>query len=281
MLPRSILSAVSEKDFLAMLRVTLLALAVFVAFERTAHAQNAILAQLYGQGVHAYYSGDSLKAYDLLTKAIDGGINDPRAYYFRGLACVAAGREFESEADYRAGADLEAKGNFGPAIGQALARIQGAHRMAIENMRQQAQLDYQTTAAAKSKARYQAIDSAGSAVLREKPVPAAPVAPPKSRPAPPAAPPAVADDPFATDNSTGSAKVESKDVLADSSKDPFADDAAPAAAGGNAPAAGEDPFGGGAPAAPAEDPFGGGAAAPPAAGTDPFGGGDASDPFAN
>ena len=261
-----------------MLRVTLLALAVVVAFERTAEAQNAILAQLYGQGVHAYYSGDSLKAYDLLSKSIDGGIKDPRAYYFRGLTAVSSGRENEAEADYRAGAELEAKGTFGPAVGQALSRIQGSHRMAIESMRQQAQLEFQATASARSKARYQDIDSAGGNVLRERPVPGPPIAQPGRRPAPPAAPPS-ANNPFAKDNATGEPKVESKDVLADAMKDPFADDAAPAM-GGEAPAADNDPFNGGAPAEPATDPFGGAPAGAPAAGSDPFGG-DASDPFGN
>ena len=263
-----------------MLRLMLLALVVVVAFERTAQAQNTILAQLYGQGVHAYYSGDSLKAYDLLSKSIDGGIKDPRAYYFRGLTAVSSGREYEAEADYRAGAELEAKGNFGPSVGQALARIQGSHRMAIESMRQQAQLEFQASASARSKARYQDMDAAGANVLRERPVPAPPIAQPGRRPAPPAAPPA-AGNPFAQDNATGEAKVESKDVLADTMKDPFADDAAPAM-GGEAPAAGTDPFDGGAPAADAGmDPFGSAPAeAPAAAGSDPFGA-DPSDPFGN
>jgi len=267
-LRRTILFAVSEKDFLAMLRVTLLALAVVVAFERTAQAQsqNTILAQLYGQGVHAYYSGDSLKAYDLLSKAIDGGIKDPRAFYFRGLTAVASGREVEAEADYRAGAELEAKGGFGTSVGQALSRIQGSHRMTIESMRQQAQLEHQAMAASKSKARYQNIESAGGAVLREPPVTAPPIAKPGRRPAPPAVPPS-AENPFAKNNATGEAKVESKDVLEGAMNDPFADDAAPAMGGAEPAAAGADPFG-----APGDA---------PAAGADPFGAPDAADPFGN
>lgn len=255
-----------------MLRVTLLALVVFVAFERTAQAQNAILAQLYGQGVHAYYSGDSMKAYDLLSKAIDGGSKDPRAFYFRGLTAVSSGREYESEADYRAGAVLEAKGSFGPSVGQALSRIQGSHRMKIESMRQQAQFEHQTAAAAKSKARYQGIEAASGTVLRESPAAAASVTQPNRRPSPPATPPAAApagSDPFANDSASGQAKVDSKDVLPDTATDPFADDVAPAPAGAKEPAAaGDDPFGapGDAPAATGDDPFGAGAGA----GADPF-----------
>ncbi len=256
-----------------MLRVTLLALVVFVAFERTAQAQNAILAQLYGQGVHAYYSGDSMKAYDLLSKAIDGGSKDPRAFYFRGLTAVSSGREYESEADYRAGAELEAKGSFGPSVGQALSRIQGSHRMKIESVRQQAQFEHQAAAAAKSKARYQGIESASGTVLREPPVGAPPIAQPNRRPAPPATPPSAAaagSDPFANNSASGQAKVESKDVLPDAANDPFADDAAPAAAGGA-----KEPAGAG------DDPFGGPGDAPAATGDDPFGAGAGADPFAN
>jgi hypothetical protein len=247
-----------------MSRVAVIALAVFSLISSSANAQHSVLAEFYGRGVHAYYSGDLITAYDYLTKAIEGGIKDPRAYYFRGLTSVASGREYEAEADYKAGADIEAKGTFGPSVGTSLARIQGSHRLAIEKVRQQARLDYQSTAAARSKARYEDLEAAGGAAPR------ASAAAPARTPAPPVAPPAaVADTPFA-DEPAGEPKVDSADALegADAT-DPFADDASPAAAPGapaaDAPAAGGDPFG-----APAEEPA-------PAAGDDPFGG----DPFGN
>ncbi len=257
-----------------MSRFTLFAILAMATVASTAHAQSSVLAEFYGRGVHAYYGNDVTTAYDYLSKAIDGGINDPRAYYFRGLAAVASGREYEAEADYRAGAELEAKGTFGPAIGQSLSRIQGSHRIAIENMRQQARLDHQLMASKRSKARYQGIEAAEAEVLRESPVPKAPAA--AAQPAPPAVPPA-AENPFA-DGPAGAPQIESKDALEGTMTDPFADESvAPAA--GDAPAE-ADPFGGAAPAA--DDPFGAAApaaeaAAPPA--EDPFGA--ASDPFAN
>jgi hypothetical protein len=258
-----------------MYRLCFIAMTLVSLSVSSASAQSNVLAEYYGRGVHAYFNHDLINAYDYFTKAIDNGINDPRAYYFRGLTSVASGREYEAESDYRAGADLEAKGAFGPAISQALTRIQGSHRMAIEDMRLQARLDYAAAAKARSDARYGDIQAAESDVLRDRPAPRPPVAPP----AVPVAP--AAENPFANDAATGQPKVESKDALEGTMTDPFADDAAPASPAGDAPAAapGDDPFGG-SDAAPADDPFGGSPATgdAPASGDDPFGG---SDPFGN
>jgi len=234
----------------------------------SANAQSNVLAEYYGLGVHAYFSHDLIQAYDRLTKAIDNGLNDPRAYYYRGLTSIASGREYEAESDFRTGAELEARGNFGPSIGQALTRIQGLHRLQIEEMRLQARLDYAIAAKARSESRYGDIQAAEGDVLRERPVPRVPVSPPPI--------PSAAANPFADDAAVPAPpKVESADALEGTMTDPFADDAAaPAAPGVAAPDAGEDPFGGSAPAS-AEDPFGGAAPAPA---EDPFGG---SDPFGN
>jgi hypothetical protein len=242
-------------------RAAFLAIAVVSLFCSNANAQYSVLSEFYGRGVHAYYSGDLTTAYDYLTKAIDGGIKDPRAYYFRGLTSVASGREYEAEADYKAGASIEAKGTFGPAVGHSLSRIQGSHRLAIEKMRQQARLEYQTTAAARSKARYESLEAAGGASSPRASAPPRVVAPP-------VAPPTVEASPFA-DEPAGEPMVDTADALqgADAT-DPFADDAAPAAEPGEPAAeapAGDDPFG-----APAEEPAAAG-------GDDPFGG----DPFGN
>lgn len=253
-----------------MYRPRFLALAMVALTVSSVNAQTNVLAEYYGLGVHAYFSHDLIQAYDRLTKAIDNGLNDPRAYYFRGLTSIASGREYEAEADFRTGAELEARGNFGPSIGQALTRIQGGHRMQIEEMRLQARLDYAIAAKARSESRYGDIQAAEGEVLRERPVPRTTVPP---VPVPPA--PSAVANPFADDAAVPAPPtVESADALEGTMTDPFADDAAPAAPGGSAPAAGDDPFGGSAPA-PADDPFGGAAPAPA---DDPFGG---SDPFGN
>jgi hypothetical protein len=269
-----------------MFRVTLVALALVAVAAPSSNAQNAVLSEFYGRGVHAFYSGDYATATDFLTKAIDGGIKDPRAYYFRGLTSTASGDEYSAESDYRAGAEIEAAGSFA-SVGSSLTRIQGSCRMQIETIRQQARLDYQATSTARSKARYEGMEAASGDVLREPPVAKKPpMVPGAKRPSLPAVPPG-AENPFANDTAAGEPKVDSKDALEGAMKDPFADDPASPAPGTPAPAANEDPFGGGAAPAAGSDPFGG-AAAPAApmapAGEDPFGAAPAAgaaDPFGN
>jgi hypothetical protein len=233
-----------------------------------ATAQNAILSEIYGRGVHAYYGGNYQHAYDDFSSAINGGLKDPLAYYFRGMAANGAGRLGEAEVDWEAGAELEAEGKIGLSIGQALSRFQGHDRLRLEEIRRTAKLRYLARVNAAGAAKYGTAAAAEANVLRT-PTMATPgiVAPP---PTPPIA--AAKDDPFA-DNAVGEPKIESEDALKDAMADPFKDEAAaemPAADAGaadpfdsTAPAAADDPFGGAADAqagadapAPADDPFG-------------------------
>ncbi len=226
-----------------------------------AQAQNAILSEMYGRGVHAYFSNNSNDAYQFLTSAIQAGLKDPRAYYFRGLAAKNSGRQYEAEADWQAGAEIEAQSGTSPAIGQSLSRIQGHDRLKLEEIRRKAKLDALALANVRSQQRYGEIDAAqpqevsGSMPRRSSPL--APPPPPTSADAP---------NPFSDDLNMagGEAKVESKDAFGDVLDDVPMETPM---AGGEAPAAGtKDPFG--APAA--------------AGGDDIFGapaGGDAADPF--
>lgn len=254
-----------------MYRLRLFAFALVALTVSTAKAQSNVLAEYYGLGVHAYFSNDLTQAYDRFTKAIDNGINDPRAYYFRGLTSVASGREYEAESDYRVGAELEARGIFGPAIGQALTRIQGHQRWAIEEMRLQARLDHAAAARTRSESRYGDIQAAEAEVLRERPTPRPRAIPPVA-PVPPTPVPPIADSPFTKEAPAGQPRVDAADALEGTMTDPFVDDAAPTAPGSSVPAGADDPFGGSAPDA--SDPFGGSAPSD----SDPFGG---SDPFGN
>jgi len=96
-------------------------------------AEDSLLLELYGQGVHKYFAGDYSQAYELLTKAIDQKTADPRVYYFCGLALDKLGRPDEAKADFERGAKLEAEGNAVQIdIGQALERIQGPIRLKLE-----------------------------------------------------------------------------------------------------------------------------------------------------
>ena len=99
-------------------------------------AQEAVLSQQYGSGVHSYFAANYAKAYEQLTTAIDGGLKDPRAFYFRGLACLDLGRPQDAKLDFHAGAVLEADDvNKLYNVGKSLERIQGSAREELESYR--------------------------------------------------------------------------------------------------------------------------------------------------
>ncbi len=121
----------------------LLGLLAFTA--GSARADEAVLDQLYGDGVHAFFSGDCAGAYMSLSTAIRDGSQDPRAFYFRALAEMRLGREPDAVADLQKGAALETadiNGRF--FVGRSLERIQGPTRAVLEQYREQArELAYQ------------------------------------------------------------------------------------------------------------------------------------------
>ncbi|KAA5545548.1 hypothetical protein FYK55_07875 [Roseiconus nitratireducens] len=246
-----------------------------------AAAQNeSILAEVYGRGVHAYYSGNYVEANDYLTSAIDGGTRDPRAYYFRGMVERNQGRTEEGLADWREGARLEARNGGGGtlSIGQSLSRFQGPDRLELEKIRQQARLEAMATATERSDQRLRELGATGRGAVRPAPRATEP-APRAAQPAPPAPGSPVPDNPFADDGpalADGQPEVESDNALEGLDDNPFADDPAPAgdAAEAAMPTEDADPFGNPAPGSDSgADPFGG----------DPFGGsgdaGDSGDPF--
>lgn len=93
----------------------------------------------YSEGVHQYFNGASSKADALLTQALAYSPRDPRAYYFRGLARMKMGRTYEGEQDMRIGASIEAAWTGNPLdIGRTLERVQGGHRLKLEEIRRDA-----------------------------------------------------------------------------------------------------------------------------------------------
>ena len=91
-----------------MYRIIAICVTGFVLTKATlAEAQNTILSQLYGNGVHAYFSFNYTDAHRHLTSAVDGGSKDPRVFYFRALALRQLGRSEDAESDFRQGAKLE------------------------------------------------------------------------------------------------------------------------------------------------------------------------------
>lgn len=208
-------------------------------------AADAVLDEFYGRGVHRYFAGDYQSAYEMLSSAIENGSQDPRAFYFRGLALIATGRIDEAASDWSVGARYEAQGTFDLSVGRSLARIQGPARVALEQMRQRARLEARKETMLRDKARYAPQSGIAPAPVGDE---------------------AVRDNPFNEDAATPSPapQVESTDVLEGTLESAKAEAPAPSTKPGGevrpapteTPQPGDDPFGGDAPAA-GDDPFGG------------------------
>lgn len=127
----------------------------------------AVLDDLYGQGVHAYFDGDLQGAVTWLSEAIDQGTRDPRAYYFRGVAQLRLGDAAAAADDFRIGATIENDGSdqYFP-IASSLSRIQGEARMQIEHARQAARKEARDRIVALERGRYEATVAAEARVLR-------------------------------------------------------------------------------------------------------------------
>ena len=152
----------------------------------TLDAQNAVLSETYGSGVHAYFSRDYDQAFTHFNAAVEQGSQDPRCFYFRGLANLQLGRPDEARQDFQSGAQYEATdtNNFYN-VGRSLERIQGKRRLIVEKFRASARQAALERANVERKARYEEFRQEQSRVLREQAeaAPAEPVEPP----APPAA----------------------------------------------------------------------------------------------
>ncbi len=171
--------------------VSLAALSLGVAAEPAA-AQDGILAQLYGRGVHAYFDGDFEAAHRYLTDAVDGGTADPRVYFFRALTYQQLGRPDEAAADLTRGAELEVAdvNNYYP-VGRALQRIQGGQRLILERYRSEARLQQYQDAQQRRRQRF-GTERPIPPPLRGEPLPLPPSD--DADPAPVAGDGAVADD---------------------------------------------------------------------------------------
>jgi len=277
-----------------------------------ARAQNNLLGELYGLGVHAYHAGEYRDAYANLSAAIEGGSRDPRVYYFRGLALSHLGRSDEAQADLEKGAQLEVAGGGDQyPIGKSLERVQGPQRLALERLRKLARIRHQQEQLAEQKKYYDERSAVEEPTLGNQPDPteAAKAAEELVDPSEPVE----GGDPFAEEGDLGAGAAEPApepgpadiaDETPAAGSDPFGEEPEPAAPAGDddpfgeepsAPADPADPFGETEPepAAPAgdDDPFGGAEPEPepaPDAGGDPFGGAepepepapaDGADPF--
>jgi hypothetical protein len=118
-------------------------------------AADAVLDQLYGEGVHAYFAGDYKAAHRQLDDSIRAGNRDPRCYFFRGLAAAKLGRAAEAEADFKSGARLESDNpDLMTTVSRSLQRVQGSTRTAIEGHRAAARVAAVRARRARDAARY-------------------------------------------------------------------------------------------------------------------------------
>jgi hypothetical protein len=218
-------------------------------------AEDAVLAEMYGRGVHAYFDGRYEEAAETLSDAIAQGSKDPRVYYYRGLTFFRLGRLEEANSDFSLGAREEVKDvTLTTLSSRSLSRVQGGPRTLIEKARQTARKEHRAAQVASDKLRYEEWQSNEKRMLRT--VPAEDVAKPAEEPK--------AEEPKAEEPKTEEPKAEEPAKPAEPAADPFGDKPAEKPAEPAKPA--EDPFGGAAPEKPATPP-----AAPPAK-DDPFGG---------
>jgi tetratricopeptide (TPR) repeat protein len=222
-----------------------------------AQADQALLSEMFGRGIHAYYVGNQDDAKEMFSSAIDHGLEDPRVYYFRGILAFDNGQPEDAIADWKRGAEIEANSRTNFAVGHTLSRFQGNGRVQLESIRQTAKLAALEARMERAEQRYGEL-AAGS------------VTPSASGGITPPPVPSDIVNPFAAHLAEGSASVVDNDALKNAMDDPFAGEAT-AAPANTTPAANNDPFSGG--NAGGSDPFGG--AAP--ANNDPFGGN--ADPF--
>ena len=110
-----------------------LALAAGLCLAAPLRAQDAVLEQMYGTGVHHYFSNNFPQAVADLTDAVNAGTRDPRVFYFRGVAEQRMGMGAAAEADLLRGAELESAdvNQFYP-VSKSLERVQGSVRLTLE-----------------------------------------------------------------------------------------------------------------------------------------------------
>jgi hypothetical protein len=92
--------------------------------------------------VRAVYRGQYDQAIQHLDLATAHGSQDPRVYFFRGLAKLRQGRSAEARFDFEEGARLEVQQGRKD-IGRAIERIQGSERLVLEEYRRQARRTFQ------------------------------------------------------------------------------------------------------------------------------------------
>ena len=159
------------KRFASLLAILLVGTTVGGAPAQEKKVDEALLEELFSTGTHAYYAGQFRQAYELLSEAIAGGLQDPRVFYMRGVVLHALGRPEQGERDFQKGAELEIRQQLEPQdVNGFLTRVQGHLRVKLEQIRRGERVKVLRRIQAERRARYQAIQQRQSEVsVPEKP----------------------------------------------------------------------------------------------------------------
>ena len=125
--------------------------------------------RLYGQGVHAFFDNQYQRAITILLKAEELETDDPRVFYFLGLAYLRQ-KENEKAGDFlKKAAQLEFSGRplRDYAVSEALRRIQGAERLRIENVRTEERTNARLKAQREREIRYGTENAEARSRLRQ------------------------------------------------------------------------------------------------------------------
>jgi len=92
---------------------------------------------IYGQGVHAFFDNNYEKAITILSRAEAINTEDPRPYYFLGLAYLRQQQTEKADEYFTKAAELEYSGRAlrDYAVSESLRRIQGEERLRLQNIR--------------------------------------------------------------------------------------------------------------------------------------------------
>tara|TARA_R110002072_G_scaffold146075_3_gene292874 strand:- start:31167 stop:33974 length:2808 start_codon:yes stop_codon:yes gene_type:complete len=108
------------------------------ALQGRPHKKDRAILQLTADGTEAFLTGKHKVAVQLLDVAASNGSNDPRTYYFRGLAKQQLGLSDEAATDYKTAIGLELHPANRIDVDLALEPVQGETRLALEKHRHEA-----------------------------------------------------------------------------------------------------------------------------------------------
>jgi len=124
---------------------------------------------IYGKGVHAFFDRDYEEAITILLQAEEIKSNDPRPFYFLGLAYLRQEKTEQADQYFEKAAQLEYSGraarDYG--ISEALRRIQGEERLRIERIRSEERTNARTREQQLREARYGRENAADRESLRQ------------------------------------------------------------------------------------------------------------------